>query len=160
MDTFATGLIVGRFHPPHLGHSWFIDEAARRCERLVVFVNTRSGETVPGALRARWLADLHPHVTVREVAHDLNTDWNDEALWGKWINLFRSHWPHASGPHAVFSSDSYVAELARRPSRPDLAPDPRLPADTRLWATLQEASGGVWAGCVHDERRIAARLCR
>ena len=113
-DIFDTGLIVGRFHPPHLGHSWFIDVAARRCRRLVVFVNTRIGEAVPGELRARWLADLHPHVTVREVAHNLDTDWNDEGLWNKWIELFRSHWPHESGPHAVFSSDSYVDELARR----------------------------------------------
>ena len=114
MDTFDTGLIVGRFHPPHLGHSWFIGEAARRCDELVVFVNTREGETVPGELRARWLADLHPGVTVRQVAHNLDTDWNDEDLWAKWIALFRGHWPHVAGPHAVFSSDAYVAELARR----------------------------------------------
>ena len=51
-----------------------------------------------------------------------------------------------------------AAELARRSSRPDLAADPRLPADTRLWAALQEASGGIWSGCVYDEARIAARL--
>lgn len=111
---FETGLIVGRFHPPHLGHSWFIDEAAARCERLVVFVNTREGETVPGTLRAQWLAELHPRVTVRQVAHNLNTDWNDEELWAQWIALFRGHWPHEVGPHAVFSSDPYVDELARR----------------------------------------------
>ena len=109
-----TGLIVGRFHPPHLGHSWFIDTAASRCHRLVVFVNTREGEAVPGELRAKWLADLHPNVTVREVRHDLDTDWNDEDLWNKWIALFRANWPHETGPHAVFSSDSYVAELAHR----------------------------------------------
>lgn len=111
---FPTGLIVGRFHPPHLGHSWFIESAARRCDSLVVFVNTREGETVPGHLRAQWLADLHPRITVRQVAHNLHTDWNDESLWAKWIALFRSHWPFDSGPHAVFSSDSYVAELAQR----------------------------------------------
>jgi HTH-type transcriptional repressor of NAD biosynthesis genes len=111
---FPTGLIVGRFHPPHLGHSWFIDRAAQQCDSLVVFVNTRAGETVPGTLRATWLADLHPQVTVVEVAHDLDTDWNDEDLWAKWIALFRRHWPHPTGPHAVFSSDSYVSELARR----------------------------------------------
>ena len=114
MEVFETGLIVGRFHPPHLGHSWFIDEASQRCRRLVVFVNTRVGETVPGELRAQWLAGLHPKVTVRQVAHDLDTDWNDEELWAKWIALFRSHWPHESGPDVVFSSDSYVSELARR----------------------------------------------
>jgi putative YjhG/YagF family dehydratase len=48
--------------------------------------------------------------------------------------------------------------LAQRPPRPDLAPDPRLPADTRLWAILQNASGGVWAGCVYDEARIGEKL--
>lgn len=51
-----------------------------------------------------------------------------------------------------------TAELARRSPRPDLAPDPLLPADTRLWALLQHASGGVWGGCVYDVERIAAKL--
>jgi putative YjhG/YagF family dehydratase len=39
---------------------------------------------------------------------------------------------------------------AARPPRPDLAPDPELPAATRLWATLQEVSGGTWGGSVFD----------
>ena len=126
-EIFETGLIVGRFHPPHLGHSWFIDEAARRCRRLVVFVNTREGETVPGELRARWLAELHPNVTIRQVAHNLDTDWNDEELWAKWIALFRSCWPHDIGPHAVFSSDPYVDELARRlGARAVIVDEPRV----------------------------------
>ncbi|MGL4421298.1 MAG: dihydroxy-acid dehydratase, partial [Gemmataceae bacterium] len=51
-----------------------------------------------------------------------------------------------------------TAELARRAPRPDLAPDPALPADTRLWAVLQHASGGVWGGCVYDVDRIAKQL--
>ncbi|MDP7655532.1 MAG: YjhG/YagF family D-xylonate dehydratase, partial [Roseibacillus sp.] len=41
-------------------------------------------------------------------------------------------------------------EFLARPAHPDLAPDPRLPADTRLWAALQNASGGSWGGCVYD----------
>jgi hypothetical protein len=28
--------------------------------------------------------------------------------------LFREHWPLGDGPHAVFSSDEYVSELADR----------------------------------------------
>jgi putative YjhG/YagF family dehydratase len=50
------------------------------------------------------------------------------------------------------------AELARRAPRPDLAPDPELPADTRLWAALQAASGGVWAGSVYDVEKIIETL--
>jgi putative YjhG/YagF family dehydratase len=42
------------------------------------------------------------------------------------------------------------ADLATRPPRPDLAPDPALPDATRLWAALQEVSGGTWGGAVYD----------
>ena len=101
-----TGLIVGRFDPPHLGHSYMIDWAAARVDRLVVFVNSRSTDAAPGSLRAGWLADLHPDVDVVEVRHDLDTDFGDP--------LFRSRWPHGAGPHVVFSSDHYVSELADR----------------------------------------------
>jgi dihydroxyacid dehydratase/phosphogluconate dehydratase len=48
--------------------------------------------------------------------------------------------------------------LAARPPRPDLAPDPDLPDDTRLWAALQRVSGGTWGGCVYDVEAILARL--
>jgi putative YjhG/YagF family dehydratase len=51
-----------------------------------------------------------------------------------------------------------AALLAARPLRADLAPDPRLPDDTRLWAALQNASGGTWGGCVFDAGAIIARL--
>jgi putative YjhG/YagF family dehydratase len=44
--------------------------------------------------------------------------------------------------------------LARRGSRPDLAPYPDMPDDTRLWAALQALGGGTWAGCVYDVDRI------
>jgi putative YjhG/YagF family dehydratase len=40
--------------------------------------------------------------------------------------------------------------LAAREPRPDLASDPALPDDTRLWAALQDVSGGPWGGCVYD----------
>ncbi|MFO0851126.1 MAG: YjhG/YagF family D-xylonate dehydratase [Gemmataceae bacterium] len=58
----------------------------------------------------------------------------------------------------VYGPEWGTAELARRGPRPDLAPDPKLPADTRLWAALQHASGGVWGGCVYDPEAIVRRL--
>ena len=51
-----------------------------------------------------------------------------------------------------------AVELASRSPRPDLHADPALPADTKLWAALQHASGGVWGGCVYDADAIAAKL--
>jgi putative YjhG/YagF family dehydratase len=49
-------------------------------------------------------------------------------------------------------------ELAERPVRNDLKADPNLPDDTRLWAALQNASGGLWGGCVYDPDAIIAKL--
>lgn len=49
-------------------------------------------------------------------------------------------------------------DLASRRPHPGLAPDPRLPDDTRLWAALQAASGGVWGGCVYDLAALQQRL--
>ncbi|WP_319773278.1 YjhG/YagF family D-xylonate dehydratase [Breoghania sp.] len=48
--------------------------------------------------------------------------------------------------------------LAARETHPDLAPAPKLPDDTRLWAALQAASGGTWRGCVYDADRIVKTL--
>jgi putative YjhG/YagF family dehydratase len=48
--------------------------------------------------------------------------------------------------------------LAIRKPRHDLRPDDRLPADTRLWAALQAASGGTWGGAVYDVEQILRLL--
>jgi putative YjhG/YagF family dehydratase len=48
--------------------------------------------------------------------------------------------------------------LAERLPRSDLAPDPDLPPDTRLWAALQRVGGGTWGGCVYDVEAIVAKL--
>lgn len=48
--------------------------------------------------------------------------------------------------------------LRGRAMTPGIAPDERLPDDTRLWAALQSASGGTWGGCVYDVDRIVEVL--
>jgi putative YjhG/YagF family dehydratase len=58
----------------------------------------------------------------------------------------------------TFSPAEGASVLARRSPRPDLAADPQLPDDTRLWAALQHAGGGTWAGCVYDVDAIIERL--
>lgn len=57
-----------------------------------------------------------------------------------------------------YSPQQGAAVLAARSPHPDLAPDPGLPSDTRLWAALQQASGGIWRGCVYDVDRITQVL--
>jgi xylonate dehydratase len=57
-----------------------------------------------------------------------------------------------------FDAEQGLRRLLARPARPDLRPDPKLPEDTRLWAALQQASGGIWGGCVYDAEAIIRKL--
>jgi putative YjhG/YagF family dehydratase len=58
----------------------------------------------------------------------------------------------------LFSAEEGARRLALRQPRPDVAPAPALPADTRLWAALVQRSGGAWAGCVYDIEAIVGAL--
>jgi dihydroxyacid dehydratase/phosphogluconate dehydratase len=61
-------------------------------------------------------------------------------------------------PNGTMSPEIAAEFLAERGSRPDLAPHPELPDDTRLWAALVQASGGIWGGCVYDVDAITTQL--
>jgi putative YjhG/YagF family dehydratase len=60
----------------------------------------------------------------------------------------------------TFDAAQGAQRLSARAARTDLAPDPLLPEDTRLWAALIHASGGIWGGCVYDPDAIIAALNR
>jgi putative YjhG/YagF family dehydratase len=53
-------------------------------------------------------------------------------------------------PGAVMNADAGSHILEGRTPNPDLAEDPSLPDDTRIWAALQDVSGGTWGGAVYD----------
>jgi xylonate dehydratase len=54
---------------------------------------------------------------------------------------------------AELTPESGDALLAER-TMGEFVLDPLLPADTRLWAALQDVSGGTWAGAVYDVEKI------
>jgi len=54
--------------------------------------------------------------------------------------------------------DGYAEELNARPASDKLKQVPNVPDDTRLWAALQNVSGGTWGGCVYDVEAILAKL--
>lgn len=58
----------------------------------------------------------------------------------------------------IFGKEEGAKVLAERSPHPDLAQDPDLPDDTRLWAALQAVSGGTWRGSVYDVDRIIETL--
>ncbi len=110
----TTGLIIGKFYPPHRGHAYLIDFARRRVDHLVVVVMSRADETIPGPLRAEWLRELHPDVEVVHVVAEFREPMNQEdtEAWDFWTDITRQSCP--SKPDVLFTSEDYGDELARR----------------------------------------------
>ncbi|GAA3010339.1 AAA family ATPase [Streptosporangium longisporum] len=117
---FAHGLVIGKFYPPHAGHHHVIDTAAARCASVSVVVAASTEETLPLALRAAWLREAHPqaHVTIAPVVDDVEIDYDDPEIWSAHVEVFRHALALAHGRvpeiDAVFSSEAYGPELARR----------------------------------------------
>lgn len=95
------GLVIGKFYPPHKGHHFLINTALSQTDQVTVIVCEESHETIPGALRAQWIKEVHPTVTVMVINSD-NIDPDDSALWAEltigWLG-FR--------PDVVFTSEDY-----------------------------------------------------
>lgn len=61
----STGLVAGKFDPPHRGHALLIDTARTKSARVIVLVFDYQEQTVPAQQRAAWLREIHPGVDVR-----------------------------------------------------------------------------------------------
>ncbi|MCB9595380.1 MAG: AAA family ATPase [Sandaracinaceae bacterium] len=59
-----TGLVAGRFDPPHVGHRFLIDFAKAAAAQLTVAVFVRGTDRLAGSLRCRWLRETYPGVVV------------------------------------------------------------------------------------------------
>jgi len=110
---FGTGLIIGKFMPPHKGHLHLINTAKKHVKRLTVLVCSIAVEPIPGQLRYQWMQELCPGV---EVKH--HTDENPQEphehpdFWNIWRTSIRRIC--SESPDVVFASDLYGNELANR----------------------------------------------
>lgn len=99
------GFIVGKFYPPHLGHSYLIDSARRQVDRLIIMIAHHDSQTIPGELRKAWLKELHPDCEIHLVPDELDDDS------AQWADFTMAHLGRS--PDIVFSSEDYGLEYAR-----------------------------------------------
>ncbi|MFG3603970.1 adenylyltransferase/cytidyltransferase family protein [Micromonospora chersina] len=113
---FRHGLVVGKFYPPHAGHHALIEAAAACCAAVTVVVAPSRRESIPLDLRVAWLREVHgatPWVRFVGRYDDHPVDYADPAVWDLHCAVFAD----ALGGEpvdAVFSSEAYGEELARR----------------------------------------------
>lgn len=122
MKRFGHGLVLGKFYPPHAGHHHLVRTARDRCERLTVLVCAASVESVPLADRVAWMREVHPDVRVVGAVDDTRMDLTDPAIWDAHMAVFTAAVPEPVD--AVFTSESYGAELARRFGAASVLVDP------------------------------------
>jgi HTH-type transcriptional repressor of NAD biosynthesis genes len=108
----STGMVLGKFYPPTLGHCYMVDFARHYVGHLTVIVATLSRETIPGEKRAAWMRELFPDTNVIHVTDENPQEPGDHAnFWRIWQESIRRVMP--SGPDYVFASEAYGSELAR-----------------------------------------------
>lgn len=122
MRRYGHGLVLGKFYPPHAGHHHLVRTAQDRCDRLTVLVCASSVESVPLADRVAWMREEHPGADVVGAVDDIPVDLTDPAVWEAHMALFRE--AVAAPVDAVFTSEAYGAELARRFGAEEVCVDP------------------------------------
>jgi NadR type nicotinamide-nucleotide adenylyltransferase len=118
-NRFRHGLIIGKFYPPHLGHQYLISRAAGACGQVTVLVMAARRETIALSDRVAWLRQAlaaQPSVAVSGVTCDAPVDYDDATVWAAQVAVMRAALARDGRPpvDAVFSSEPYGAELARR----------------------------------------------
>lgn len=95
-----TGVVIGKFYPPHLGHKYLIDTASSKVNHLSVIICHNDDYKIPGEIRANWLREIHPNVDVMLREDSLPGD--DSKRWAEatlsWLGYT---------PQLVFTSEDY-----------------------------------------------------
>lgn len=136
--SLATGLIVGKFWPPHRGHQLLLETAAAQVAELVVLVYANpDAATMPAAMRAQWLRELYRGDKVAEgprigttplrifalaveadgVPPDAADDYTQREFVRQWLARQRVR------VDVVFSSEAYGPGFARHLGVPHVAVD-------------------------------------
>lgn len=110
--TARHGLVLGKFYPFHAGHQQLVRAATAECEKVTVQVLGSSVESIPMQVRADWIRAEHPTARVVSGLDDAPVDYDDPAIWELHMRVIEDLLDEPVD--AVFSSDEYGAELARR----------------------------------------------
>ena len=107
----GTGMVLGKFLPPHLGHQYLVNFARHYVEELTVLACSLASEPIPGELRYQWMCELCPDCRVIHVRDENPQEpHEDPDFWQIWHETIRRVLPE--GPDYFFASEDYGFKLA------------------------------------------------
>jgi NadR type nicotinamide-nucleotide adenylyltransferase len=161
---FPSGLVVGKFYPPHRGHLHLIESAAARCHDVMVLVMAAGAETVPLAGRVVWLraaCESLPAVTVIGTPCDVPVDFGSGPVWAAQVAVMIAAL-EGNGlalPCAVFSGEPYGEELAARLGAQHVCVDPGRVAVPVSASQIRADLAGNWDQLIGPAQAgLAARV--
>lgn len=115
------GVVIGKFLPPHRGHSYLIDTACAGADRVVVIVCSRPDDFVAAAERADVLRELHPTAIVVVTPDDIPADRGARTsrAWAR-----RTLSILGESPDVVFTSEEYGERYAAAMGARHVSVDP------------------------------------
>lgn len=161
---FSSGLVVGKFYPPHRGHLNLIEAAAGKCRQVAVLVMAARAETVPLADWVAWLRAACgglPEVAVAGVPCDVPVDFASENVWAAQVAVMAAAL-EGNGlpwPDAVFSSEPYGDDLAARLGAQHVCVDPGRLTVPLSASQIRADLAGSWGQLIGPAQAgLAARV--
>ena len=108
---YKTGVIVGKFYPPHKGHHYLINTGLKNCHELTVIVCTREDQSIPGTLRADWIREVHPKAKVILADDSIPENQDPEDYSKAWAEYTLKLLGFV--PDVAFTSEEYGERWAR-----------------------------------------------
>jgi NadR type nicotinamide-nucleotide adenylyltransferase len=138
------GLVIGKFYPFHAGHQALVRAATSSCDRVTVEVMAHVVESIPVDVRVGWVQAEHPTARVVAAPDDHEVDFDSPEVWDLHMKVIESH---LDGPvDAVFTSDAYGEEMARRLGATWVQVDPgRASTPISGTAVRADVAGSWWA---------------
>ena len=119
------GVVIGKFLPPHRGHSYLIDTALAGADRVAVIVCDRADDPIPAEARAGLLRELHPAADVLVTRDDIPDDRGaaTSRAWAeRTVALLTERYGH--GPRVAFTSEEYGPRWAAYMGAEHVSVDP------------------------------------
>lgn len=114
----GSGVILGKFYPPHNGHLHLINTGLAESHALAVVVVERSEEMYPGKDRVRLLQELYPSAHIRLLNADGEPN-EDSQRWAK-LTIGKLHYI----PEVAFNSEPYGKSWSEYMGSKDRQVDP------------------------------------
>ncbi len=156
----TTALVLGKFLPPHAGHAYLAERARALADEVVVALLANSHESIPVALRHRWLEEMLPWADIRSGVADHRVDYGDPAAYDLWAATIREVTGRARFDLLLTSEPAYGDETAARLGARHVLVDPARAAVPVSATAIREDPYANWSYLAPGVRAwYARRVC-